>query len=107
MGAAYQIGCLTALDRFFQPGFSTRRFDTYVGVSAGSVIATLVANRIEPAGLFRTIARNEHSVFNWRRRDIYRFDWLASLRSFAYLPFNFYQIYPSTIFKNKIIFSII
>ena len=95
MGAAYQIGCLTALDRFFQTGFSTRRFDTYVGVSAGAVIATLVANRIEPAGLFRTIARNEHSVFNRPRPDIYHIDWLASLRSFAHLPSNFYQIYRS------------
>ena len=105
MGAAYQIGCLTALDRFLQPGFSSRRFDTYVGVSAGSVIATLVANRIEPAGLFRTIARNEHSVFNWRRRDIYRFDWLASLRSFAHLPFNFYQIFQ-TYRRNRWTFTL-
>ena len=26
MGAAYEIGCLAALDRLFCPGFSTRRF---------------------------------------------------------------------------------
>ena len=81
MGAAYEIGCLAALDRLFVPGFSTRRFDTYIGISAGSVIATLVANRIDPGGLFKTIARNEMTVFNWRRRDIYRFDWWAMLRS--------------------------
>jgi predicted acylesterase/phospholipase RssA len=51
MGAAYEIGCLTALDRLFRSGFSTRRFDTYIGISAGSVIASLVANRIQPGGL--------------------------------------------------------
>ena len=93
MGAAYEIGSLTALDRLFAPGFSVRRFDTYVGISAGSVIATLVANRIRPAGLFRTITRNENTVFNWRRKDIYRFDWQASLRSILALPINLVRIY--------------
>ncbi|MDT8443982.1 MAG: patatin-like phospholipase family protein [Desulfuromonadales bacterium] len=88
MGAAYEIGCLAAFDRLFCPGFSSRRFDTYIGISAGSVIATLVANRIDPGGLFKTIARNEMTVFNWRRRDIYRFDWWAVIRSLASLPRN-------------------
>ncbi len=74
MGAAYEIGCLAALDQLFSSGFSTRRFDTYIGISAGSVIAALIANRIDPGGLFRTIARNESTVFNWRRRDVYRVD---------------------------------
>ncbi len=92
MGAAYEIGCLTALEKLFCPGFSTRRFDTYIGISAGSVIATLVANRIEPGGLFRTIARNERTVFNWRRSDVYRFNWWAMLRSLAGLPVNLLRV---------------
>lgn len=92
MGAAYEIGCLAALDRFFSPGFSTRHFDTYIGISAGSVIATLVANRIDPGGLFKTIARNERTVFNWRRRDIYCFDWWAVLRSLGSLPLNLLRV---------------
>jgi predicted acylesterase/phospholipase RssA len=92
MGAAYEIGCLAALDRLFCPGFSTRRFDTYIGISAGSVIATLVANRIDPGGLFRTIARNERTVFNWRRTDVYRFNWWAVLRSMAGLPVNLFKV---------------
>ncbi len=92
MGAAYQIGCLTALDHLFSPGFSTRRFDSYIGISAGSVIATLIANRIDPGGLFRTIERNENTVFNWRRRDIYRVDWWATAHSLASLPFSMLRI---------------
>ena len=92
LGAAYEIGCLAALDRLFSPGFSTRRFDTYIGISAGSVIATLIANRLDPQGLYRTIARNEHTVFNWRRRDVYRFDWWASLCALAELPRNMWHI---------------
>jgi predicted acylesterase/phospholipase RssA len=92
MGAAYEIGCLAALDRLFCPGFSTRRFDTYIGISAGSVIATLIANRIAPRGLFRTIARNENTVFNWRRSDIYRFDWWGSLLAAGKIPQNIWRI---------------
>lgn len=92
MGAAYEIGCLAAFDRLFCPGFSTRRFDTYIGISAGSVIAALVANRIDPGGLFKTITRNEMTVFNWRRRDIYRFDWWAVIRSLSRLPRNLLNV---------------
>jgi predicted acylesterase/phospholipase RssA len=92
MGAAYEIGCLTALDRLFNPGFSSRRFDTFVGISAGSVIASLIANRIAPIGLYQTIARNERTVFNWRRRDIYRFDLAATIRSVGRIPRNIWRI---------------
>lgn len=74
MGAAYEIGALAALDRLFAPRFSVRQFDMYIGVSAGAVIATLMANRMAPADLFRIIARNEGRIFNWRRSDIYRLD---------------------------------
>ncbi|HAD03335.1 MAG: hypothetical protein A2091_13355 [Desulfuromonadales bacterium GWD2_61_12] len=72
MGAAYEIGCLAALDRLFAPGFSTRRFDMYVGISAGSVIATLVANRIAPQTIYDSVINDERRVFNWRRSDIYQ-----------------------------------
>lgn len=79
MGAAYEIGCLTALDRLFSGRFSSCRFDTYVGVSAGSIIAALLANRIPPARLFRAIVNNEQGPFNFSRSDIYRLDSKRSL----------------------------
>lgn len=93
MGAAYEIGALAALDRLFAPGFATTRFDMYVGVSAGSVIAALAANRIPPSILFRTIANNESRVFNWRRRDIYRLDTLEILSSFRDMVLNLFRIF--------------
>jgi len=93
MGAAYEIGCLAALDRLFTPAFSTRRFDIYVGVSAGSVVATLIANRVSPAGLFRAIANNENNVFNFRRSDIYRLDFRELLSSCGSLFANLYRIF--------------
>jgi len=93
MGAAYEIGALTALDRLLSGGFSSNRFEMYVGVSAGSVIATLVANGIPPALLFRSIANNESRVFNWRRSDIYRIDYREILTSFWALLRNLFRIF--------------
>lgn len=81
MGAAYEIGVLAALDQLFCRNFSVTRFDMYVGVSAGSVIATLIANRIPPDQLFKTIRDDEHNVFNWTRGDIYRFESSAIIKS--------------------------
>ncbi len=92
MGAAYEIGSLTALDRLFAPGFSTRRFDTYLGVSAGSIIAALVANRIAPTDLYTAIAGNEASILNWRRRDIYRLDLRRVLRASLLVLRNIFRI---------------
>ena len=73
-GATYEIGALTALNQLFLPDFSTSSFDIYVGTSAGSIIATLMANRIRPIEIFQAIAKNQPSLFNWRREDIYRLD---------------------------------
>jgi NTE family protein len=95
MGAAYEIGALTALDRLFAPGFSSRRFDLHIGISAGSVIAALLANRVPAAALFRTIANDERSVFNWRRSDIYRLDTREILASCWDVLRNLARIYQS------------
>jgi predicted acylesterase/phospholipase RssA len=92
MGAAYEIGALTALDRLFPRGFSSRRFDIYLGISAGSVIASLMASRIPADGLFSAISRNERSVFNWQRHDIYQPDWRMLLRTLGELPRKLLQV---------------
>jgi len=72
MGAAWEIGCLTALDRMLRGRCATCQFDTYIGVSAGSVIAALLANRVPPARIYETIINDEAGTFNFRRSDIYR-----------------------------------
>ncbi len=92
MGAAYEIGAITALDRLFLRGFSSRRFDVYLGISAGSVIAALLASRIPADGLFSAISRNERSVFNWQRHDIYQPDWRALFRAIGELPRKLLQV---------------
>jgi predicted acylesterase/phospholipase RssA len=92
MGAAYEIGALTAVDRLFARGFSTRRFDLYVGVSAGSVIAALMASRIPAEGLFAAISTGQRSVFNWHRHDIYQPVWRILLQGLVELPRKLLQV---------------
>ena len=92
MGAAYEIGALTALDRLFARGFSTRRFDLYLGISAGSVIAALLASRISAAQLFTAISTEQRSVFNWHRHNIYQPDWRTLLRGLIELPRKLLQV---------------
>lgn len=93
MGAAYEIGCLTALDRLFAPGFSSSRFDLFVGVSAGSVVAALVANGIPPLRLFKDILHDAPSPFNFRRSDIYQVDTRQVLASCWRVSTNLWKIF--------------
>jgi len=92
MGATYEIGALTALDRLFFRNFSTRRFNIYLGISAGSIIAALMAGRIPAAGLFAAISNEQRSVFNWNRRNIYQPDWRTLFRTIAELPRKLLQV---------------
>ena len=92
MGAAYEIGALTALERLFSRTFSARRFDIYLGISAGSIIATLMANRISADGLFAAISHEQLSVFNWHRHDIYQPDWRMLFTSLGELPRKLLQV---------------
>ena len=47
VGGMYEVGVLAALDESLQ-GFRANDFDIYVGVSAGSVVASLMANGVRP-----------------------------------------------------------
>lgn len=72
-GWMYEIGALTALDEFFEEGFSVQTFDIYVGTSAGSAVAALLANGVKPRTVYDAILHDEPSVYNFRRKDIYTF----------------------------------
>jgi NTE family protein len=58
LGAVYEIGALCALDEAID-GFSATEMDCYVGVSAGSIVAALLANGRSPAQLVRMLAGME------------------------------------------------
>jgi predicted acylesterase/phospholipase RssA len=53
-GGVYQIGALRALD-LLSVNRSVNQFDVYVGTSAGSLIAALVANGVSPEEMMRTV----------------------------------------------------
>jgi len=98
MGAAWEIGCLTALDRMLRGRCATCQFDAYIGISAGSVIASLLANRVPPARIYQTIINDEAGTFNFSRSDIYRmnkrqmlFATGRILRNFATTVNSFYR----------------
>jgi len=57
-GAVYEIGALRALEEALE-GIDFTDLDTYVGVSAGAVIAASLANGITPAQMARAIVRHE------------------------------------------------
>jgi predicted acylesterase/phospholipase RssA len=78
-GAMYEVGALAALDDFFggssgDRAFSVNDFDLYVGTSAGSFVATLLAAGVRARRLFRAILEDDPTLFPMRRTDIYRFD---------------------------------
>ena len=55
MGAVYEIGALRALEEAIE-GLDLTDAHVYVGVSAGSVIAAALANRVSVAQLLRSVA---------------------------------------------------
>jgi predicted acylesterase/phospholipase RssA len=73
--AAWEVGCLAALDQVFGPGFCSRSFDIHIGVSAGAVIAALTANGVLPSTLRHEIVNDRDGGFNFKRTDIYRLDY--------------------------------
>ena len=78
-GAMYEVGALTALNDFFAPNasapaFNVNDFDLYVGTSAGSFVATVLAAGIPVRRLFKSVIDDDPSFFPVSRHDIYRFD---------------------------------
>jgi len=69
-GYLFEIGALTALDDLFENGFSVNHFDFYVGVSAGSAAAALLANGVKPEEILRANLSAEPPYY-FERRDIF------------------------------------
>jgi predicted acylesterase/phospholipase RssA len=58
VGAVYEIGALRALDEAIE-GLDFNDLHIYVGVSAGSLVASFLANGMTPAHLVRVLAEHE------------------------------------------------
>ena len=69
-GYLFEIGALAALDDLFEDGFTINDFDLYIGVSAGSAAAALVANGVKPKEILEANLARERPYY-FERRDIF------------------------------------
>ncbi len=69
-GAMYEFGALQALDHFFAGSFTVNDFGSYVGTSAGAVVAALMANGVPPRDVGRAIVGNADDLLNFKQDDI-------------------------------------
>ncbi|HEV7731540.1 MAG TPA: patatin-like phospholipase family protein [Candidatus Binatia bacterium] len=60
-GGLYEIGALIALDSLFDD-FRVRDFDTFVGTSAGALVAALVANGVAPLHIRDTLENDRRTL---------------------------------------------
>jgi predicted acylesterase/phospholipase RssA len=70
IGGMYEVGALAALDEAL-PGFHATAFDLYVGSSAGSVVATLMAAGVPPRELFQILDEGRDHPLNFQRGAVY------------------------------------
>src|SRR5262245_50760703 len=66
IGGMYEVGALAALEDGV-PGFSANTFDVYVGSSAGSVVAALMANGVPARELYAILDEGRNDPLNFQR----------------------------------------
>lgn len=71
IGGMYEVGALAALDEAL-PGFRANDFDLYVGSSAGSVVAALMANQVRPLDLYAILDESRDDALNFHRGSVYQ-----------------------------------
>ena len=67
IGGMYEVGALAAIEE----RVGTGRFDIYVGCSAGSVVASLIANGVTALDLYRMLDQDVDDPLNFRRGAVY------------------------------------
>lgn len=72
-GGMYELGALAALDDYIVGRRKSTDFDIFVGISAGSIIASLLANGVPPSLMFRAILGPRGNPFYMERSDLYSF----------------------------------
>lgn len=81
-GAMYELGALAAIDDYFRPAYGERaprpfdstRFDIYIGISAGSYLATALCAGISPRRLAHAVLGDplEQHLIPRHRSDMFR-----------------------------------
>jgi predicted acylesterase/phospholipase RssA len=84
-GAVYEIGALRALDDTLA-NFSVNDFDIYVGTSAGSLVASYVANGLKPREMMRHLERPVDGLAPLHLNDLFTLDALNVLQRSLRFP---------------------
>ena len=69
IGGMFEVGALAALEG--QLNGEGRGFDVYVGCSAGSVVASLMANGVSASDLYRILDQNLDDPLNFERGAVF------------------------------------
>lgn len=72
-GAMYEVGCLAALEDFFE-GFYACDFDVFVGSGAGATVAVALAGGLRAGRLYRALLDPADDFFPLKRQHIFGFD---------------------------------
>lgn len=80
-GGAFKVGGLKALDDFLV-GRKITDFDTYVGLSAGSILAVALASGVSPSEMIKVLEGRSRRMDQLRPTDFYNPNW----REFASRP---------------------
>jgi NTE family protein len=69
IGGMYEVGALAALEEHLAP--DGRGFDIYVGCSAGSVVASLLANGLRATEIYRVVDQDLPDPLNFGRQAVF------------------------------------
>ncbi len=69
-GYLFEVGALTGLDDLLGDSFTSNDFDMYVGVSAGSAVAALLAHGVKPEEILETNLFRKRPYY-FEHRDIF------------------------------------
>src|SRR6185436_15122465 len=83
-GGAFKLGGLKALDDFLV-NKKTTEFDTYVGLSAGAVLAAPLAAGVSPAEMLKSLEGKSAQFSRFGLEDVYQ----LNVRDFVTRPARF------------------
>src|SRR4029079_18755052 len=91
-GGVYEIGALRALD-LLAANRTVKQFDVYVGTSAGSFVASLVANGVTPEEMMRVVNQQVPTPFrDVDRGTLMRPNALEFARAGALMPLKMLEL---------------
>ncbi|HVO24380.1 MAG TPA: patatin-like phospholipase family protein [Candidatus Margulisiibacteriota bacterium] len=95
-GGAFKLGGLKALDDFLV-NKKTTEFDTYVGLSAGAVLAAPLAAGVSPAEMLKSLEGKSTQFDHFRPGDVYAPAWGDFVSRPAQFAFDVLTFLPGTV----------